>query len=200
MKAARPYGYRAGTGPVQVHYSDPGEVLANVVGDGAVPQEGTARFRVETPDSRLRVKVSLMFIRSQSGSLSAPVSGLGATIYMGEEETDDSGYRGGKVLCNDILRDSAGNLIHQSAPLAIPEDPGLDGWSQELVTAADSLLGIFTTANSVGGAAGPSGAWIIQARWQPDGQRLHDDDWDSVVRNCKVVVLSPVINLPLIIP
>ena len=195
------HGYRGGIGPVQIHYSAPTEVLAEVVGDGVTPASGSTRFRVETPDSRLRVKVGILFIRDQSGGLlTAPPSHLGATLYKGEEETDRSGYRGGKVIANDILRDAAGNLIHQSAPLAIPEDIGLEGWSQEFVTAADSLIGLFTTANGTGGAAGPSGRWIVQARWQPDGQRLDDVDWDYVVRNCQLVRISPPINLPLIIP
>ena len=127
------------------------------------------------------------------------VSNLGATLYMGEEESDRSGYIGSKIIANDILRDAAGNLIHQSAPLPIPEDPGLEGWSQELVTAADSLIGIFTTSNSRGGVAGATGYWILQARWQPDGQRLADCDWDHVVRGCRIMLIAPKINLPVII-
>jgi len=194
---ARQYGYTARTGPVQIHYSDPTEVLAQVVG-GEILLSGSTRFRVETPDSRLRVKVGILFVREQ-GTTSGLVTDLGATLYMGEEETDRSGYLGGKVIANDILRDAAGNLIHQSAPLAIPEDVGLEGWSQELVTAADSLIGIFTTQNGTGGVAGASGRWILQARWQPDGQRLHDEDWDYVVRNCKILLLGSTINLPIVI-
>lgn len=192
-----PYGFRAGTGRVQIHYSEPAEILATVVG-GESLLTGSTRFRVETPDSRLRVKVGILFIRNQ-GPVTGLVSNLGATLYMGEEETDRSGYMGGKVIANDILRDAAGNLIHQSAPLPIPEDVGLEGWSQELVTAADSLIGIFTTSNGTGGIAGPSGRWIVQARWQPDGQRLHDDDWDYVLRNCKIVLVGSPINLPVVI-
>lgn len=195
MSAVRPYGFRSGLGPVQIHYATP-EVLANVFGDIA-GISGTTRFRVETPDGRLRVKVSLLFIRRDPRLL---VSSLGATIYMGEEETDQSGYLGGKVVCNDILRDSAGNIVHAASPLAIPEDPGLEGWSQEFVTAADSLLGVFTTQNGSAGVAGATGYWTLQARFQPDGQRLHDDDWDYVIRNCKITLIAPPITLSPIIP
>lgn len=190
MSAVRPYGFRSGLGPVQIHYAE-AITLARVTGSAETPHLSVAsRFRIETPDGRLRVKISTLFVRADGDPTTRLVSNLGATLYVGEEENDHSGYRGGKVLCTDVLRDAAGNIVHQAAPLAIPEDVGLEGFSFETVTAADSLLGLFTTSNGSGANAGATGIWVAQARFQPDGQRLHDDDWDYVIRNCKLTLLG----------
>jgi hypothetical protein len=141
----------------------------------------TTKFRAMNPDSRVRLKVSVMFVRDSTNPVGAPVTTMPSTLYLGEEEQSKKGGR--RVLCTDILRDAAGNVIHQSAPLTIPEDPGLEGFTTEFVTAADSILGIFATSSP----GGFSGHWHLQARWQPDGQHLCAGDWDAVRRKCRLV-------------
>lgn len=150
----------------------------------------SVKFRIYTPDSRLRVKLSCIFLRDDPSSAAQPVTALGATLYVGEEEHDYSGKLGADVICTDVLRDATGTVVHQSAPLAIPEDVGLEGFTTEFVTAADSLVGVFTS-----GQEGPSGHWVLQLRFQPDGQRLCDQDWDYVCRKCHATLLGPQINL-----
>lgn len=186
------YGYRGGQGPIQVHHSPP-IVLGHVTGDGEVIGTAAREARVLCGESRVNVKLSLMFVRddgADSGS-SPTVDALGATLYVGEEEDATGGQRQGKILCNDIIRDAAGNLIHKSAPLPIPEDPGLDGWSQEFETSADSLKVLFTTATGGAGTPGPSGTWMAKARFQPAGQRIRDEDWDHVIRNLGLTLIGP---------
>jgi hypothetical protein len=179
-------------GGPQIWYGDsPAVILGHV--QQVDPEEGdtaTVKFRIYCPDSRLRVKASLIFLRDDPSDTTDPVTDLGATLYIGEEEHDRSGKLGTEVICTDVLRDSSGNIIHQSAPLAIPEDVGLEGFTTEFVTAADQLLGIFTT-----GQEGPSGHWVLQLRFQPDGQRLCDSDWDFVCRKLHATLLGPAINL-----
>jgi hypothetical protein len=184
-------------GGPQVWYGDTGNItLGHLVGNA----EGTtasAKVRIYTPDSRLRVKVSVLFLRDDPTD-TTPVTRLKATLYIGEEEHDYSGKLGSDLICTDVLKDAAGNVIHQSGPLAIPEDDGLDGFSMEFVTAADSLIAIFTTAqgDTEDGIAGPNGHWSMQVRYQPDGQRLCPEDWDWIKRKCHATRVAPEFNLP----
>jgi hypothetical protein len=186
MRGIYPGGTAPGvpSGGPQIWYGDRGAItLATVSGSQEVPQTGSCKFRIYTPDGRIRVKVSTMFVRNPGAAGAATTNN--ATLYLGEEEQDRSGKIGSSILCTDVLRDSSGNVIHQSAPLAIPEDVGLDGFSMEFVTAADSILGIFTTQDG-----GPGGHWVLQVRFQPDGQRLCDADWDFVKRGCRATLIT----------
>lgn len=144
----------------------------------------TVRFRAMNPDSRVRLKITVAYVRD-SGS-PASILTMPTTLYLGEEEQLKK--LGRRVLCTDILRDVAGNVIHQSAPLTIPEDAGLEGFTTEFVTAADSVLGIFTTQSDPGGTF--SGHWVVSARWQPEGQRLCNEDWEFVRRKCRLSIVG----------
>lgn len=143
----------------------------------------TTRFRALNPDSRVRLKLSVLYVNDQNNQTT--ILGMPTTLYLGEEE--QARKNGKRILCTDILRDSAGNVIHQSAPLTIPEDAGLNGFTIEFVTAADSILGIFSTASPAGLFVGH---WVVQARWQPDGQRLCPEDWDAVRRKCRLIAVG----------
>jgi hypothetical protein len=176
-------------GGPQIWRGDSGAITLGHVQNLAEGDTASAKFRIYTPDSRLRVKATLLFLRDDPTD-PTPVSDNAATLYIGEEEHDYSGKLGADLICTDVLRDVAGNVVHQSGPLAIPEDVGLDGFTTEFVTAADSLIGIFTT-----GQGGPSGHWVLQLRFQPDGQRLCDSDWDFVARKCHATLLGPQFRL-----
>lgn len=142
----------------------------------------TTRFRAMNPDSRVRLKIAVLCTFDQNAQSS--ILTMPTTLYLGEEE--QSRKNGKRILCTDILRDAAGNVIHQSAPLTIPEDAGLNGFAIEFVTAADSILGIFTTSSP----GGFLGHWSVQARWQPDGQRLCPEDWEAVRRKCRLTLVG----------
>ena len=176
------YGTDAGLGARQIH-TPPAETLVKVLSTAESEETTEVRFLVPTPDSRLRVKVSVLFVKlpNQSG----PVTDLGATLYLGAADQEVAGFQGDRIPTTDVLHDAAGAVVHQSTPLAIPEDPDLQGFSQEFVTAGDDIIGILTT-----GCDGPSGFWILQVRYQPDGQRLHDCDWSNAIRRCTPVRLG----------
>lgn len=178
-----------GGGPQIWRGDSPAIILGHVDGDPESGATASSAFRIYTPDSRLRVKLTVLFVRDNPATFASPVSDLDATLWIGEEEHAVFGS-GADLPCTDVLRDSSGNVVHQSAPLAIPEDPGLEGFTTEFVTAADSLVGKFTT-----GRNGPSGIWAVQLRFQPDGQRLCDQDWDFVCRKCHGLLLGPQFNL-----
>jgi hypothetical protein len=172
------YGTDAGLGERQIH-TPPAETLIEVR-FGATADTVSVGFEVPIPDSRLRVKISVLFVPDSDQDLDAdPVTDLAATLYLGAADYEVAGINGRRVLTTDVLRDADGNVIHSSAPLAIPEDPGLSGFSQEFVTSGDTILGTL-----VSGQNGPSGRWILQVRYQPEGQRLHECDWSNAIRRC----------------
>ena len=173
--AEQRYGTDAGLGERQIHVP-PAETLIQVE-FGATPETTSVQFEVPTPDSRMRVKLSVLFVRDPDET--DPVTDLGATLYLGAGDYDISGLDGRLSLTTDILRDAAGDVVHSSAPLAIPEDPGLTGFSQEFVTSGDTIMGTLGT-----GQNGPAGRWILQVRYQPEGQRLHECDWSNAIRRC----------------
>ncbi len=147
----------------------------------------TAKFRAMNPDSRVRLKITVAYVDEQAAVSS--ILAMTTHLYLGEEE--HLATRGRRVLCTDILRDSTGTVVTQSSPLVIPEDAGLQGFTTEFVTAADSILGIFDTLS----AGGRDGWWIVNARWQPDGQRLCDGDWEFVKRKCHLLMVGdPIIG------
>lgn len=173
-------------GEPQVWYGDrPAITLGKVTYNIESSATATAKFRVFTPDSRLKVKVSVLFVKDSPDDPS-PVTAHAATLYLGSEDKDASGKFGGSLLTTDILRNVDGDVIHQSAPLAIPEDAGLAGFSQEFLTSGDSILGILAQGEPLG----PSGMWVLQVRYQPDGQRLCDADWEWLKRKCHAQALG----------
>ncbi len=138
-------------------------------------------FQVPIPDSRLRVKISLLFIPT-SGTATSGASG---EVWMREAERDSSGVSGSLIPCANI------NVGTEAAPLAIPVAAGLQGYSREFVTAADYILG---TASFTGGGPTTGGSWVLQCRYQPQAVRFTDDEWNRIASNCNPVVSSGPIN------
>src|SRR4051812_29610534 len=129
------YGSEAGTGARQIHEPAP-DTLIDVTANPGDPTRVSVDFEVPLPDSRLRAKISLLFVPTAGQTL--PATDLEATLYLGAAEYERAGYDGRRVLVTDVMHDAAGAVVHQSAPLVIPEDVGLSGFSQEFVTAADT--------------------------------------------------------------
>lgn len=147
---------------------------------GVVAGGGTITFRVPTPDSRLRVKISVLFIPPAG---QRPNTGLAQTssLWLYESEDDMSGVSGMTIPSTNVEGTySAGTLI--------PDADGLLGYSRELVTAGDYVEGVFA-------AATPSpiiaGSWVLQTRYQPDAVRFTDEEWQQFVGQCAPTLTSP---------
>lgn len=151
-------------------------------GTGAVVGK-TTNFRVPIPDSRLRVKVSCMFVYAANATRLA-VTGQGATLWLRESEIDDSGTSGDLVPCTDL----AGST--QAAPIAIPQSAGLAGFSREFISAADYIEGTLAVATSVASA----GYWVLQCRYQPNAVRFTPEEWDSITRGANPYAPSPILQ------
>jgi hypothetical protein len=166
---------------LQIYYSRP-LTLANLVG---AESGGTSQFRVRSPDSRLRMKVSIYFSPTPGGATYPPNIAGTATLWMADREQDEGLSDGAMAPCTNIMRNpSTGAVITRGAPLSIPTDAGLVGYSQELVTSGDETFGeLVVTVPAV------NGMWMLGARWQPDGQRLSEEEWVLVKSACQAEVL-----------
>ncbi len=136
-------------------------------------------FKVRTPDSRLRVKISLRFI-PVAGNF--PLTGLAgsASIWLAELDDDDSGVSGLEIPCTNIEGTSA-------APTSIPAANGLLGYSREFVTAADSIYGAF-----IANPGGPIiGSWTLGVRYQPQAVRFSPEEWNEIRNQCGVDLITP---------
>jgi hypothetical protein len=141
-------------------------ILAEMTG---APASKDVEFSVPVPDSRLRVKVTLLFRK-----INTAVGSPNAALWLYEAEQEDAGYSGEEIPCTDLVGTS-------SAPLVIPEDSGLLGFSQEFITAADYINGRLTVT-----ATSPSvnGYWILQTRYQPQNTPFSEYEWRLVIAQC----------------
>jgi hypothetical protein len=139
-------------------------------------------FRVPIPDSRLRVKISVIFVfKAGTQPVNPDLSSGGATLWLAETEDDDSGMSGTTIASTNIEGTEA-------APTVIPQAVGLAGYSREFITAADNIEGRFSTSYN-----GFVGNWILQLRYQPDnGQHFTNEEWREICGQAKPIVPPPV--------
>ncbi len=141
---------------------------------------GSIDFKVPVPDSRLRVKVSVMFI-PEAGDVGD--SGLIATLWLRECELDVSGVAGSMVPTANIEGSESGT----PGPTAIPIATGLQGYSREFITAADYIVGTLDVSD---GGPSPGGSWVLQCRYQPQSVRFSEEEWNEIEPNCNPAPLS----------
>lgn len=141
-----------------------------VVGQVVAGSTGTKKnsvFQVPFPDSRLRVKISLLFKRTNASS-SLP----GANLWLYETDVDDSGMTGDNVPLTNIEGTFA-------APTVIPAAVGLLGYSREFVSAADYVEGQLQMTGD-----GTTGYWVLQTRYQPQSVSFSREEWDLITAQC----------------
>ena len=155
------------------------------VGSSGSPPSNALYFRVPVVDSRLRVKVSVLFAPNDTANAAQPDITGKTTLWLFEEEIDYSAGAEGRYLPAVNLASTT-----QAAPLAIPTAKPLLGYSREFVSAADAIGGeLIITGNP-----GKLGTWGLQARYQPEaGQRFTDAEWQWIRARCNPVALQPTI-------
>jgi hypothetical protein len=166
---------------------------AEVLSDfGAAGGPSTAIFRVPLPDSRVRCKVTLLYDavpKTTNAALPYDITGTNHTIWMCLEDISFQGRQASPVpIQNVVVNPATGLLVTRAAPLVIPSDAGVMGFSREFVSAGDSLYGELVTSFV---AASP-GRWMLYTRYQPDGQYLPPDEWQAIVGLCRPVVIAKV--------
>ncbi len=138
-------------------------------------------FQVPIPDSRLRVKISVLFV-PPSG---IAASGLTGSIWIAEADRDESGVSGDLIPLTNVEGT-------QAAPTAIPSAAGLQGYSREFVSAADFLE---ATCSFTSGGPSAGGSWVLQCRYQPQSVRFTNEEWEEIANQCNPGVSSgPVID------
>lgn len=148
----------------------------------AVNPASPIEFRVPTPDSRLQVKISVLFAPDPPVTFPFNISNQSATLYMYEEDEAYGGVFNGFVPLVAVAGDSG-------TPLALPLKPDLMGYSREFVTAADAVHGWLNIAT--GEVAAPAGSWVLQTRFQPYAQRIPDNEWEEIRRLCNPNLITP---------
>jgi hypothetical protein len=151
-------------GPRQIHLLQPITPVYFTGGEGAT---GTVDFRVDVPDSRLRVRIDVIGVPAPGGRVDF-LSTKVVSLWL--RAVSDSQQDGWAVNVTNLF-------ATQAAPLTIPQDAGLGGYSREFVTAADAIQGTLTIAD---GDNNP-GKLIVQARYQPDAG-ADFENWEEWTR------------------
>lgn len=161
-------------------YDPPAVMLAALFSAGT----GTVDFAVPIPDSRLRVKVSVLWVPIDNIAYGFAFN-TAQTLWVCEREEDRSGRRGGMA--------PMGNLFGtQAAPLSIAGDGAVSGFSREFNTAADEIFGRLTCSTPTNTNFG---RWMLQARYQPDTY-ISDCEWDLIKPYCSPAARSDIVNFP----
>jgi hypothetical protein len=155
----------------------------DVLSDLAATATGVkATFRVPVPDSRLRVKVSVIYCPVPGVTIPFDIGTVNSHyLWLGLEELDWAGRIAGPIPTqNLIINPATATYYTRAAPLVIPSDVNVMGFSQEFQTAGDQIFGELTTTFV---AAAP-GRWMLYTRYQPDGLWLPPDEWEAVKGLC----------------
>lgn len=148
----------------------------------------TVKFWVPVPDSRLRVKITVLFAFRAASQVATDAVDLTGTshLWLSDTEDEDAGATG--------TTNPAVNIEGtQAAPTAIPATIGLTAYSREFQTSGDRIQGVFSTSSN-----GFKGSWVLQLRYQPvAGQRFTLDEWEEIKALCRPIV-SPAGGLRLV--
>lgn len=166
----------------QIHVLPQAVPLIYFTGDEA-GFTGDVSFRVEVPDSRLRVKISLI---GQPGAGIDPgfIGGKGLTLWL--RAVEDAVRGGAEVPITNLWgRGNAGGPIpgYVASDGTETTDPFLGGFSKEFVTAGDAIVGTVTVPVEQGGDG--TGSLILQVRWQPEAIRFPRDEWYEIRGQCQ---------------
>ena len=154
----------------------------------ATTQHPTARFWVRTPNVRCRTRVSLsleLFDSSvdpndadNSQILKSPQDPGVGTLWVAEMEMTRGGAPKWAVVRNVV---GTGD-----APLSIPTDAHLWGYTFEVETNGQQLYGVFVPPDIGAAPIGPS-KWFVSVRYE-SVQRLSSEEWNQMLQRYKVSV------------
>lgn len=134
----------------------------------------TLHFRVPTPDSRLRMKIAIMFALKAGTTVAANFFTNQCSLWLYAADKDNSGLTGATIPVVNLEGTEA-------APFQFPAADGLLGYAREFVTAADFIEGVVTLTNV---STIVSGSWILKTRYQPDSVEFNPDAWNQITQQC----------------
>ncbi len=164
----------------QIHKLRP-LTLIQFVGSSEALENQSVSFRIEVPDSRLRVNVALIGVPT-AGADSNFIGTKGLTLWL--RAVEDSIDAGTVVPITNLWGTSA-------APGAIPgyidntgaivADSALGGWGKEFVTSGNAIEGTIRYPATVNTGAG---LLVLQVRYTPEAIRFPRDEWDEIRKAC----------------
>jgi hypothetical protein len=184
---------RAGGSGRQIHVLRPLPLIQFVGSSEALT--GDVSFRVEVPDSRVRVALEIIG-QPGAGSEAADnfIGGKGLTLWL--RAVADSVDFGTSVPITNLWGTSAvpdpiPGYIDPTTGLAVA-DTNLGGWGKEFVTIGRAVVGTINYAAAFNSGAGQL---VLQVRYQPDaGVRFPWDEWDEIRRSCDRSVLGQMLT------
>ncbi len=169
---AQEAGVREFNGPQMIYRPKP-KTLVQAKGLSSGTWSGVVR--VPVPDSRCRVKLTVVFYPRPGGVIPVALKQIG-TIWVAGYDEDTEGISGSAGMTEPV-QDVEGT---STAPTLFPVSTGLAGYSREFVTAADWLEAVIT----IGHSTTVVGTWTLQTRIQPDaGANFGWQEWDQIRRN-----------------
>jgi hypothetical protein len=165
-----------------------GQAIPLIYFDGtAEGHTGPVEFRVEVPDSRLRVNIALI---GQPGPGVDPnfIGGKGLTLWL--RAVEDAVRGGAEVPITNLWGTSA---VPGPIPGYIPPSTGLEtrdtdlgGFGKEFVTSGNAIVGTVIVPPEMGTAG--NGSLILQVRWTPEAIRFPRDEWYEIRGQCDACI------------
>lgn len=156
---------------------------------------GSASFRVEVPDSRLRVHIAIIAQPPTNSSATPQACLAGKNLTMWLRAVEDGIQSGrGIPITNLWGTNAAPGAIpgYVNAAGAIVADPDLAGWGKEFVTAARAIVG---TINYPVAAGAPTCQIMLQVRYTPEAIRFTAVEWQEICAQAGAATIGPVANL-----
>jgi len=144
---------------------------------------GEVSFRVEVPDSRLRVNLAIIG-QPSAGAAANFIGNKGLTLWL--RAVEDSQDYGTEVPITNLWGDGTTpdpipGSIDPATGLVVA-DTNLGGWAKEFVTIGRAIIGTVNYPATVNTGAGQL---VLQVRYQPEaGIRFPWDEWDEIRRSC----------------
>jgi len=151
--------------------------------------KGNVSFRVDVPDSRLRVNIAL--IGKPTGANTDPLFIGPKAMTMWLRAVEDAQQGGNAIPITNLWGTSAvpdpmPGYVDPTTGLVVA-DANLGGWGKEFVTAGNAIEGtIFYTT----GAATGAGLLLLQVRYVPEAIRFPDAEWQEIAAQCNANVLG----------
>lgn len=163
----------------QIHFLRP-LILCNF--NNAIEAFGSIGFRVEVPDSRLRVNVALIG-EPNAGASDHFIGPKNLLLWL--RAVEDSIQFGTEVPITNLWgTGAAASPIPGVVNLAGAQvnDPNLGGFSREFTTAGRAIIGTITTPNP--SVHNGNGNLTLQVRYTADGVTFRPAEWEEIRKAC----------------
>jgi len=165
-------------GAIQIYDAAP-LLLLSVVTGRVVPST-VISFRVPTPDSRVTASVAIVVSVQQQLGLQQGFpfditngAAFSYALWLAGRDQDEGG--------SGLYVPTVNLLGTRAAPVAVPTDINIMGYSDDFDGGQDEIYGEFTVAGSW--FANPLAARLY-VRYQPSACEICDDEWREIVEQC----------------